>query len=104
MQVKELIQQLQKQNQEDEIHIWVDDEVGAGGAGEYEKYYATRIKILGHDIYYKNEDNIMNEDEIGEYVLSSNSYDLFWDELEIAIYDEINNRKELKGCWLYIQP
>ena len=28
MKVKELIAQLQKQDQEDEIHIWVDDEVG----------------------------------------------------------------------------
>lgn len=35
MKVKELIAELQKQNQEDEIHIWVDDEVGCGaGLGD----------------------------------------------------------------------
>lgn len=54
MKVKELIAELQKQNPEDEIHIWVDDEVGCG-AGEFEKYYATKIEIMGYLEYYKNE-------------------------------------------------
>lgn len=101
MKVKELIEHLQKQNPEDEIHIWVDDEVGCG-AGLFGKYYATGIRILGHDKYY----------ELGEEVKSLG-------ELEQEVYDENPNisdedikeealllasqLKKLEGCWVYIQ-
>ena len=102
MKVKELIEQLQKQNLEDEIHIWVDDEVGCGG-GEFEKYYATKIEIMGHLEYYKNEDDILSEKEIEEYI---KTYEDYPDEQEYInkYYEEINSRNKLEGTWIKIQP
>lgn len=102
MKVKELIEQLQKQNPEDEIHIWVDDEVGCG-AWEYEKYYASKIEIMGHLEYYESEDGILSEKEIEEYI---KNYEDYPEEQEYITkyYEEINNRNKLKGTWIKIQP
>ena len=102
MKVKELIEQLQKQDPKDEIHIWVDDEVGCG-AGELEKYYATKIEIMGHLEYYKNEDDILSEKEIEENI---KDYEDYPDEQEYIskYYEEINSRNKLKGTWIKIQP
>lgn len=102
MKVKELIEQLQKQNPEHEIHVWVDDEVGCG-AGEYEKYYASKIKIMGHLEYYESEDGILSEKEIEEYI---KNYEDYPEEQEYInkYYEEINSRKKLEGCWIKIQP
>ena len=102
MKVKELIEQLQKQNTEDEIHIWVDDEVGCG-AGEFEKYYATKIDIMGHLEYYENEKDILSENQIMQYI---KNYENYPDEQEYIIryYEEINSRNKLKGTWIKIQP
>lgn len=104
MKVKELIELLQKENPEDEIHIWVDDEVGCG-AGEFSRYYATDIKINGHDVYYQSEDDILNEKQIEEYLLENYNFP-DWDESDSVarVYDEINSRKKLEGCWITIQP
>jgi hypothetical protein len=102
MKVKELIEQLQKQNPEDEIHIWVDDEVGCG-AGLYGNYYATEIYIEGHLEYYENEKDILSENEIMQYI---KNYENYPDEQEYIIryYEEINSRNKLKGTWIKIQP
>ncbi len=101
MKVKELIANLQKQNQDDEIHIWVDDEVGCGSE-QFEKYYASNIEIMGHLEYYKNEDNILNEKEIEEYI---KNYEYYQDEQEYIskYYREINSRNKLEGTWIRIK-
>lgn len=100
MKVKELIEQLQKRDPEDEIHIWVDDEVGCG-AGEFEKYYASKIEVMGHKEYYKNEDDILSEDEIMQYI---KTYEDYPDEQEYITkyYEEINSRNKLEGTWIKI--
>lgn len=102
MKVKELIEQLQKQDPEDEIHIWVDDEVGCG-AGLFERYYASKIEIMGHQEYYKNEDDILSEDEIMQYI---KTYEDYPDEQEYITkyYEEINSRNKLEGTWIKIRP
>jgi hypothetical protein len=102
MKVKELIELLQKQDQEDKIHIWVDDEVGCG-AGEFEKYYASKIEVMGHTEYYKNEHNILNEEEIEEQARIDCEYNDEY-EWESLICEEINSRIKLEGCWIKIQP
>ena len=101
MKVKELIEQLQKQNPEDDIHIWVDDEVGCG-AGEFGKYYATEIEIMGHLEYYKSEDDILSEKEIEEYI---KNYEYYQDEQEYIskYYREIISRNKLEGTWIRIK-
>ena len=101
MKVKELIEQLQKQNPEDEIHIWVDDEVGCG-ANEFEKYYASKIEIMGHEEYYKNEHNILNEEEIEEQARIDCEYNDEY-EWESLICEEINSRNKIEGTWIRIK-
>ena len=102
MKVKELIEALQKQNPEDEIHIWVDDEVGCG-ADIFNKYYAEEIKILGHDIYYRDEDKIANFEELSENLYEE--YDDITDnEIKIEVESKIKTMPKLEGLWVYIQP
>lgn len=100
MKVKELIKQLEKQNQEDEIHIWVDDEVGCGG-GEFYKYYASKIEVMGHLEYYRNEDDILSKKEIEEYI---KTYKDDPEELEYINKYYVNNKNKLEGTWIKIQP
>jgi hypothetical protein len=102
MKVKELIEKLQKQNPEDEIHIWVDDEVGCG-AGEFGKYHAEEIKILGHDIYYRDEDKIANFEELSENLYEEYD-DISDDEIKTEVEDKIKTMPKLEGLWIYIQP
>ena len=45
-----LIELLQKHDLEDEIRIFVDDEVFVDGG--YDRYYATNINVDGFDIYW----------------------------------------------------
>ena len=103
MKVKELIEQLQKQDPEDEIHIWVDNEVGCG-ADLYGRYNANDIGIMGHDIYYQNEDGeIKNFAEIEEDIYNEyediNEYDIKKEAVKLT-----NDMQKLEGCWIYIQP
>lgn len=101
MKVKELIELLQKQEPQDEIHIWVDDEVGCG-ANEFEKYYASKIQIMGYLEYYKSEDDILSEKEIEDYI---KNYEDYPEEQEYInkYYQEINSRNKIKGTWIKIQ-
>ena len=103
MKVKQLIELLQKQNPEDEIHIWVDDDVGCG-SDAYRKYYANYIGIMGHDIYYQNEDGkIKNLSEIEEDIYNEyediNEYNIKKEAVKLT-----NVMEKLQGCWIYIQP
>ena len=102
MKVKEFIELLQKENPEDEIHIWVDDEVGCGG-GEFEKYYASKIQIMGYLEYYKSEDDILSEKEIENYIKNYQDYP---EEQEYInrYYQEINSRNKIEGLWITIHP
>jgi hypothetical protein len=102
MKVKELIERLQKQNPDDEIHIWVDDEVGCG-AGEFAKYHAEEIKILGHDIYYMDEDRIANFEELSENLYEEYD-DISDDEIKTEVENKIKTMPKLEGLWIYIQP
>ena len=99
MKVKELIEQLQKQNPEDEIHIWVDDEVGCG-AEQFEKYYASKIDVMGHLEYYQSEDDILSEKEIEEYI--KNYEDQEGQDYISNYYAEINSRNKIEGTWIRI--
>ena len=102
MKVKELIENLQKQNPEDEIHIWVDDEVGCG-AGLFGKYYATDIEVLGHDKYYQLEEEVKSLAELEEEV-----YDEYENMRDEDIKEEAlilaSQLKKLEGTWIKIQP
>ena len=100
MKVKELIEQLQKQDPEDEIHIWVDDEVGCG-AGQFEKYCASKIEIMGHLEYYQSEDDILSEEEIEEYIKAYE--DPEGHEYITNYYAEINSRGKIEGTWIRIK-
>ena len=103
MKVKELIEQLQKQDLEDEIHIWVDDEVGCG-ADLFGRYYATEIGIIGRDAYYQNEDGELKS--LGE--LEEEIYDEYENITDEDIKKEALNLacklEKLEGCWIQIQP
>ena len=103
MKVKELIERLQKENPEDEIHIWVDDEVGCG-ADLFGRYYASEINIIGHDEYYQNEDGELKsleelEEEIYNEYEDINEYDIKKEAVKLT-----NDMQKLEGCWIYIQP
>lgn len=102
MKVKELIEQLQKQNPEDEIHIWVDDEVGCGSGLCY-NYYATRICILGHDKYYKLEEEVKSLGELEQEVCDENPNISDEDIKEEALL-LASQLKKLEGTWIKIQP
>lgn len=105
MKVKELIAELQKRDLEDEIHIFVDDEIGCG-SGEHRNYYSNNIKIGIHETYYMDEDSIKNEEELLEYVFDS--YDLSTtdsiEKVDIAMKEEMKKQIKLEGLWVYIQP
>lgn len=102
MKVKELIENLQKENPNDEIHIWVDDEVGCG-AGEFSKYYATEIDILGHDKYYQLEEEIKNLAELEQEVYDENQNFSDEDIKEEALL-LASQLKKLEGTWIKIHP
>ena len=103
MKVKELIELLQKQNPEDEIHIWVDDEVGCG-ADLFGRYYASEINIIGHDEYYQNKNGELKSlEELEEEVYDE--YENITDEdIEKEAINLANNLKKLEGVWITIQP
>ena len=103
MKVKELIEQLQKQNPEDEIHIWVDDEVGCG-AGFFGKYYATEINIEGHDKYFQNTDGELKSlGDLEEQVYDDYDY-ISDDDIKKEALILANQLKKLEGTWIKIQP
>ena len=103
MKVKEFIEKLQKENPEDEIHIWVDDEVGCK-TDEFGRYYATEIGIWGHDKFYQNEDgNIRNMEELEEIIYDEYD-DIADDDIKKEAVKLISNMKKLEGLWIYIQP
>ena len=97
-----MIEKLQKENPDDEIHIWVDDEVGCG-AGEFGKYYANNINIDGYDELYINDDgDIHDRDKIEEDLIEENDND---DVSINELYEHIfRNYKPIKGCWITIRP
>ena len=102
MKVKELIETLQKQNPDDEVHIWVDDEVGCG-SDYYKRYHASTIIIDGHDTYYMDDDGDMNDlDQIEEMLVEENDME------EISTYELYNhierNYKPIEGLWITIKP
>lgn len=102
MKVKELIENLQKQNPEDEIHIWVDDEVGCG-ADLFGRYYASEIEIQGHDKYYQKENGELKnmeelEEEIYDEYENINDEDIKNEAINLA-----NNLQKLEGCWIAIK-
>jgi hypothetical protein len=105
MKVKELIEQLQKQNQEHEIHIWVDSDVGHTGE-EFSSYYASNIIIDGHITYYMNDDAIRSRYELLEHVMDEDWFGLHStkEEVQDALSKEMKNQKILEGCWIRIQP
>jgi len=102
MKVKELIEALQKQDPEYNIHIWVDDEVGCG-AGEFGKYHATSIDIDGYNEFYINDDGEIHDlDKIEEDLMEEN----YNDDISInELYEHIfRNYKKIKGLWITIKP
>lgn len=104
MKVGELIEKLEKQNPDDEVHILIDANVDEWAEDENERYYAKNMEI-GHGTYYQSKHDILNEEEIEQYLIDN--YDLpHWEESEFIsdVYDEINTREELKGCWIKIKP
>lgn len=110
MKVKELIEKLQKQDLEDEIYIFVDQDVGHT-SDEYSGYYARNIITIEHDINYLYHDGslIRNILEIKNrllYDLNEYDYDFIHKDVdEKLIHEEIKaNYKKLKGCWITIQP
>ena len=105
MKVKEFIEKLKKEDLEDEIHIFVDQDVGHT-CDEHSRYYARNIIIIGHHINYLYYDGslIRNITEIKENLMDEYDYDLV-DIYDKLIHEEIKaNYKELKGCWITIQP
>lgn len=102
MKVKELIEHLQKQNQEDEIHIWVDDEVGCG-SGLFGRYYATEINVLGYDKYYQLEEELKRFEDLEEMVYDDYDY-ISDDDIKKEALILASQLKKLEGLWIYIQP
>jgi len=101
MKVKELIEKLQKQDLEDEIHIWVDQDVGHT-SDEHSMYYARNIIIIGHDTQYRNDDNILSKSDIIQNIVDENDTEQI--DIEDELIKELNKRYKLKGCWITIQP
>lgn len=103
MKVKELIELLQKQNSEDEIHIWVDNEVGCG-ADLFGRYYASDIKIQGHDKYYQKENGELKSlEELEEEIYDEYEY-ITEDDIKNEAINLSNNLKKLEGLWIEIHP
>ncbi len=102
MKVKELIELLQKQNPEDEIHIWVDDEVGCG-SGFFGKYHATEINVSGHDKYYQLEEELKSLEDLEEMVYDDYDY-ISDDDIKKEALILASQLKKLEGVWITIQP
>ena len=103
MKVKELIEQLQKEDPEDEIHIYVDDEVFIDGG--YDRYYAKIICVDGFDINYQYYDGVIrNVIEIKEYMLDEYDYDIEEINDKLVSLEIKANYKELQGVWIRIRP
>ena len=105
MKVKELTELLQKENQEDEIHIFVDSDVGHTSE-EFSKYYASNIIIDGHNTYYMNEDAIRSRYELLQYIMDEDWFGLHstLEEVQDALHQEMGKQEKLEGCWITIQP
>lgn len=103
MKVKELIELLLKENPEDEIHIWVNDEVGCG-ADLFGRYYASNIGMVFHGKYYRNENGeIKNIEELEEEIYDE--YENISDEdIKNEAINLANNLEKLEGLWITIQP
>lgn len=101
MKVKELIERLQKENEEDEIHIFVDQDVGHT-CDEYSRYYARNIIIIGHDTQYQYDDNILSKSDIIQNIVDENDTEQI--DIEDELIKELNNRYKLEGLWITIQP
>ena len=102
MKVKELIELLLKENQEDEIHIWVDDEVGCGG-GLFGRYHATEINVLGHDKYYQLEEELKSLEDLEEEVYDYYDY-ISDDDIKKEALILASQLKKLEGLWITIHP
>lgn len=105
MKVKELIEQLQKRDPEDEIHILVDNDIMTP-RDMYNNSYANKIRIYGHNTFYMNDDAIRNRDELHEYIMDENwlgPHSTIGEVME-ATEEEMKNQKELTGLWITIEP
>lgn len=100
MKVRELIETLQKQNPEDEIHILIDANVHEWAEDENEQYYAKNIEIK-HDTYYQDDCDITDLDTIEENLIEYYDEDISADQL----YEYIDrNYISIEGCWVKIKP
>ena len=104
MKVKQLIELLQKENPEDEIHIWVNSDV-EHTSKEFSRYYASNIIIDGHTTYYMNDDVIRSRYELLENVMDEDWFGLHStkEEVQDALHQEIKKQEKLEGCWITIQ-
>lgn len=103
MKVRELIEKLQNENPEDEIHIWVDDEVGCG-ADLFGRYYASDIEVEGHYKYYQKENGELKSLEELEEEIYDEYEDISDEEIRKEAISLSSKLKKLEGTWIKIQP
>jgi hypothetical protein len=100
MKVKELIEKLEKENPNNEIHIVVDFLDNEG----IKPYHAIIDNIIDYDIRYLDIDNeCLSEQELIEKIEEENNIDCSWTELKIqnVIDDRMKKQKKIEGLYLY---
>ena len=105
MKVKELIELLQKREPQDEIHIFIDNDIMTP-KNMYNNSYAHKIRIYGHKTFYMDDDVIRSPEELHEYIMDENwlSVHSTIEEVLEATDEEMKNQKELTGLWITIEP
>jgi len=100
MKVKELIEKLEKENPNNEIHIVVDF---FGNKGII-PYHAIIDDIIDYEIRYLDIDNeCLSEEELIEKIEEENNIDCSWTELKIqnVVDTRMKKQKKIEGLWLY---
>jgi hypothetical protein len=108
MKVKELLERLEKENPNDDIHIIVSH-CKEGGSIDFPNpfnHYSCIDFVNDNYEYYVDIDNEVNtEDELIEKIDEENEIDLSWTkkEIENTINIRMKKQKKIKGLWITIE-
>ena len=108
MKVKELIEKLQKQDPEDEIHIIVNHcKIGESIDGNIPfNHYSYICDVRDEHEYFIDIDNEVNtKEELIDKIEEENEIDAFWNNKEIqdVIHARMKKQKKIKGLWIGIE-
>ena len=108
MKVKKLIELLQKENPENEIHIIVNhckDGESMDGTEPFNHYSYICDISYDHEYFIDIDNEVNTKEELIDKIEEENEIDASWNNKEIqdVIHARMKKQKKIKGLWIEIE-